>query len=213
MFAFDNDVLIKGACFGLLEEMAGVVVSDCGRIAVLGAAPFVVKSRIGKILASRSPDKALDLVSKVFGSAQAVEPTAEETKLASEFEHTAVRLGLMLDSGESLLCAVCVLRTWDGLATGDKRAVCALEQVLQEADRVGTMQQRVIILEQLMLKLLDAMDPVSVRTSVCAERELDRALSNCFSCSSPNVDVSSWKGGLNSYIRAVREGAPQILMV
>jgi hypothetical protein len=69
-------------------------------------------------------------------------------------------------------------------------------------------------LEQLFLHLLtlDANDFDSIVAAVCAEPEVDRAITICFACNSggaagPN-DVAT---GLESYIRDLRTSAPGML--
>jgi hypothetical protein len=70
-----------------------------------------------------------------LASVELIEPTVEESTLAAEFESLALAAALPLDAGESQLCAVLVSRNLPLLVTGDKRAITALESLVDSDTR------------------------------------------------------------------------------
>jgi hypothetical protein len=146
-----------------------------------------------------------------IAEAVVVEPTEEEQRLAAAIELLAQREGLWFDSGESQLCAVLITRAVPQLVTGDKRAIAALERLLDLEHRLDTAQGRVWCLEQLIWLLIDRTGIQQVRAAVCAEPHVDRALAMCFSCGSGIESAETVLEGLASYIRHLREMARRVL--
>jgi hypothetical protein len=131
--------------------------------------------------------------------------------MAGEFELAALRAGVGLDAGESQLCAVLIKRLVPFLLTGDKRAIRAAEQLLDSADRLAGLCGKVRCLEQLVLDTLPrGGETNSLRERICAETEIDKALTICFGCSSGTVDVDYF-AALQSYIADLRRQATRIL--
>lgn len=208
--AVDNDVLIKGACFGLLSDLLDAVPCSANDVGVLGAAPYVIRgilksgrlSTISKI-ARANFERLLKMVS-------ILEPSPEEIAFAAELEAAAQHASTSLDSGESQLCAILIIRPLSWLLTGDKRAIKALELLVQRLPRVSPLAGKIICLEQLLLRLLAIRDPNEIRRAICAAAT-DRALVICFSCSNENVQEESWAEGLRSYIADLRRDACTVL--
>lgn len=209
--AVDNDVLHKGACLGLLSQLIAAIPANIAEVGILGAARFVVRSKLGKAKLVRGSQSAIQALEEVVKHAVVLEPTSEEEKLAAELEYAAQLANLNLDEGESLLCAIVILRVYPWLVTGDKRAVGALERVLRALSKIEEFAGKVLCLEQLFLRLLNSGQASDIREAVCAEPGVDRALAICFSCSSPSVALESWIDGLRSYIASLRTTAPTIL--
>jgi hypothetical protein len=140
-----------------------------------------------------------------------VEPDDTEIGLAAELEFTAQRMGVSLDSGESLLCAIVVRRSLDFLVTGDKRAIRALAQILAERSMIDKLAGRVVCLEQLMIKVLASGVFSEVRNAICKNAKIDRALAICFSCSREDVTLDQVGDGLQSYVADLRRDASSIM--
>src|SRR6202034_1491556 len=143
-----------------------------------------------------------------------IEPSPEEIAAAAELEFAAQQLAVALDSGESLLAAVSVSRRIVRLLTGDKRAVEALQRLLQEG--VATTDQligRLVCLEQAFVWMLESglTSAAASRWAVCTDRSVDIALAICFSCSSPEIPDERCDEGLRAYIESLRAVAPDIL--
>ena len=205
--AIDNDVLIKLACYDVLKDLSTVMGK---RFYVLGAAQYVARQRL--LSDGRTPEaaSALGELDAFLCLAAILEPTPAELTLAIEMETTAARLGVELDSGESLLAAALLVGDLDFLLTGDKRAIMALEMIATTNNSIDSLNGRTFCLEQLMITLVHAKGMQHIRTQVCKAPRADRAISICFSCSSPS-HISVTDVGLRSYVDALRLEAPRIL--
>jgi hypothetical protein len=209
--AVDNDVLYKGTCYGLLCDLIGAIPANLRDIGILGAARYVVRKKLGKTTLSGNRESRERFLTSVVQSAEILEPTVDEGKFAAELEYVAQRKNLAMDEGESQLFAIVLFRAWDRLVTGDKRAVGAFEQVLTDLKEAARLAGKVICLEQLFLRVVASGSAAAIRDAVCAEPNVDRALSICFSCSAPVVQPESWSEGLRSYVASMRSSAPIIL--
>jgi hypothetical protein len=204
----DNDILSKGACFRILDSLVGESRSDVG---VLGAAKFVLPKKMKKASLRGAPADAIAVLEEFLRDAESIEPTDDEQELAAALELSAQREGLPFDSGESQLCAVLIVRAVPRLVTGDKRAIQALERLLDLESRLATAQGRIQSLEQAVRLAIDRIGVDSVRGAVCAEPDVDRALTMCFSCGNPSLSPDSVFEGLSSYIADLRGKASRIL--
>jgi hypothetical protein len=204
----DNDILKKGSCFRLLDALVG---AERASVGVLGESRFVLPKKIRKARLNGSPEDAIAELEAFIADAKIIEPTEEEQRFAAVLELLAQRQGLSFDSGESQLCAVLVTRGVPKLLTGDKRAITALERLLDLESRLEPARGRIQCLEQLVRILIDRIGVDGVRAAVCAEPNVDRALSICFSCGRDTCARESVLEGLASYIRDVRDVSARVL--
>lgn len=202
--SLDTDVLIKGAEFGLLSEFISVIPAKINNVGVLGAAPFVCRSRM-------HDHAAISYLEGLLSNFQILEPTPEEVALAAELELAAQKANVNLDVGESQLCAITECRTIPQLATGDKRAIIAIEKIYALRARLEVFAKKIISLEQLVERLILRDDFSEIRAKICAKASLDKSLSICFSCNSAAVNLDECKAGLASYIRDLRRKAANVL--
>lgn len=207
----DNDIILKGACYGLLSELVEVIPASIGTVGVLGAARYVVKAALKHMNLVGDATIAQTRLTNFFRNTQVIEPTTEEEQFAAELEYQAQRASLSLDTGESQLSAVLISRRIPLMATGDKRAITALERLLDVNGRVAYLANRLLCLEQLLLRLLQSQGEEILRSTICTEPDVDLAISNSFSCSNPSVPQGDCETGLRSYVRHLRETAPRIL--
>jgi hypothetical protein len=209
----DNDILYKGAWYGLLHELLGVIPCAPQHTLVLGQARFVVGKRIERQHKNGVPGAAAARARfvELLATLSQVEPSAAEQSFAADLENVAQQLGLPLDAGESLLCAVAIQRGLAHVVTGDKRAIAALETLSDERAELVAVAGRLLCLEQLFVRLLSVVDSKAIKTAVCQSAHVDQALANCFSCSSPEVPPERSIEGLASYIDALRAVAPRLL--
>lgn len=209
----DNDILYKGAWYGLLHELLRVIPCLPQHTLVLGQARFVVGKRIErqqkKGVAGATEARAR--FAELLATLSLIEPSNAEQSFAADLENAAQQLGVPLDAGESLLCAVLVRRELTHFATGDKRAIAALEMLSGERAEFAAVAGRLLCLEQLFVRLLSVVDPHAIKKAVCQNAHVDQALANCFSCSSPEVPPERSVEGLASYIDALRAVAPRLL--
>lgn len=205
--AIDNDVLIKAAAYGLLTATSEAF---GGSVGVLGVARFVVTKRLEKDRRIADAAQATANWLGFLDGAEELEPSADELDLATAIEEAAAARGLPLDVGESQLCAIVITRQVRRLVSGDKRAVKAAEQLLPSVAALAAMSGAWVCLEQLVAALADRVDAEGIRVSICAEPDMDRALTICMSCGS----TGPWSGeGIESYVNDLREHAPTLLAV
>ncbi len=204
--ALDNDVLLKGACYALLAEMIGVVcnLDSCG---ILGTAKFVIP----KTLTARGRTAVANEFLRFVESFAILEPDPAEIAVAAQLEIAAQRAGLNLDEGESLLSAIVSARQIPWLATGDKRAIIALENLLSSITSLESLRNKLISLEQIFKRLVLQYDAARIRSAVCANIVVDKALTICFGCHGAESDKADWLDALDSYINDLRRSAPSLL--
>jgi hypothetical protein len=137
-----------------------------------------------------------------------IEPDDDELAAAADLEAEAIRRDLELDGGESQLLAILVNRRCSLLVTGDKRAIAAMASVA-----IAQAGGRVACLEQLMSQILTLYGADSVQPRVCAEPNVDRAITSSFACSSRVVpEAADLLVGLKSYIADLDRSAPGVLI-
>ena len=211
--AVDNDVLLKAACYGLTLRFWAQP-GDGSRIGVLGAARFVLRNVVARGSTVRDKAAASKALAEFFARATVLEPTDAELSAAAELEQLAQRAGLELDVGESQLAAMVAGRDIAMLDTGDKRAVRGFEALIGLSQTCAQLCTRVRCLEQLFLRVLD--EPTSefdtIASAVCAEPDVDKAASTCFSCySGGGAEQGAVRGALESYVASLRSEAPRVL--
>lgn len=209
--ALDNDVILKGASYGVLSDLLAALPDGPHAHGVLGAARFMLPKKLMRKPVARK-EAALAELHEALNSFDVLEPDEIELRLAAELQFNAQHASLALDAGEAQLAAMVVTRELRHLLTGDKRAIVALASIPLPAkmDR-SRFAHKLVCLEQAVWTLLDYRDAASVRDAICAEREIDTQLRICFSCSAPEVEETSWREGLRSAIEEVRAGCPDLL--
>lgn len=207
----DNDILLKGACYGLLPTLMATVSGE-GPVGILGSSRFVVPKQIARARLRGDPAIAGTHFAAFLAANEVVEPSAAEQRMAALLEAAAQELALNLDTGESQLVAILVSRCLGWLLTGDKRAIVSIEALLKRETQLMAVAGKVRCLEQLVFAALTIAGWDQIRRAICGEANVDRTLSICFSCSSGDqasgVDAST---GLASYIADLRTKAPQVL--
>jgi hypothetical protein len=206
----DNDILLKGACYGLLSQFLSPICLD-SEIGVLGAARFVLSKRIERICLKKDSAAVLITLTAFFKQAKILEPTRDELRIASDLEFMAQHLGISLDSGESQLCSILTVRGLPLMLTGDKRAIKSIEKLLRANSELTPICGRIKCLEQVVIAALARWHQESIRSAICAEPEVDKTLTICFGCSSEPVLASNITDGLHSYIEHLRNEAVQVL--
>lgn len=209
----DNDFLHKLTMYELFDLLVQSISQDKVHLSALDVAQYVIRKKAKK----NPPQKGLDAFLKVFEQIlqkiELVSPTDIELKLASELEACAQRQGVNLDIGESQLCAILICRSIPVLFTGDKRAIYAIEVIFHSGNSIPDFKAKLVCLEQAISWLLQHSPQLGeqVRTAICTEKNADKSLSICFSCSSPEQSDIDWQGQLRSYIEYLRKQAPNLL--
>jgi hypothetical protein len=208
--AVDNDVLFKAACYGLAMRFWPPSES----IGVLGAARFVLADAVSRGSTVRDKESASEALAAIFARATVLEPTDEELTASAELEQLGQRAGLELDAGESQLAAMAAARGIELLDTGDKRAVRGLEALVESSSTCGNLCGRVRCFEQLLLLALADVTTEfdAISRDVCAEPDVDKTTSICFSCySGGGAVLSSVRAALRNYLNSLRRDAPRLL--
>jgi hypothetical protein len=207
----DNDILFKGAAFGLLEELIAVMPAEPKQVGTLGASRYVISAKLVSHLGGGAT-QAEAYFKAVSKKMIVLEPNPAETEVAAEIELAAQLAQLELDTGESQLCAIVIARDLPLLATGDKRAIVAIEQLLDRPPISLKLIAKLLCLEQLFQRLVAAEYGGRLRAAVCQHPQIDRTLSICFGCAGQQSDKSDWMDGLASYIRDLRALAARVLV-
>ena len=209
--AIDNDIIIKGACYGLLPHFVAAVPVQLNDVFILGVAKYVIISRLRKARITRGAESAVRSFEDFIQYVQELEPDHDEEALAAEFEFHAQKNNLPFDAGESLLCAIVIKRSMSWFVTGDKRAIKAMQPVLTTMGKLDALMGKVLCLELLVLRLIRNKNANEIRDSICAESDIDKALTACMSCTNERIGPDSWIEGLLSYINEVKRYAPDLL--
>lgn len=207
----DNDILIKGSCYDLLDMLLAPSSLSISSIGVLGTARYIVSSAVQEMTLMEDKAVALSRVRSSLDRVVIIEPSEAEQLMAAELELAAQHCGVQLDSGESQLCAVVITRSLPILLTGDKRAIHAIGTLMNVDFRLCYMFKRVQCLEQLILTAIDAGHGNSLRVAVCRERNIDKTLSICFHCNNPSFDERTTRDCLLSYIDDLRASDGHVL--
>lgn len=197
--------------YGLISRLLISEPYGTDRFHMLGAARFMIAKKLTKRPPLRGGDGALAEFKAAIANIVELEPTEAETRMAAELEYLAREMDLELDGGESILCAILVSRNKDFVFTGDKRAITAVGALLSNQTAQG-LSNKLVCLEQLFVWLVQRDDAGDVRTAVCSEPEVDKALTNCFGCRSHTSNATSWTEGLESYIGSIHAAAPCVLV-
>jgi hypothetical protein len=208
----DNDVMLKGACYGLLPDLLDALPATGVGYGILGAARFVISNRIARATLSGNRVDAQNQIETFIADADAMEPTEAEQRLAAELEAAAQRRAQSLDAGESQLAAILVTRD-DGrcLVTGDKRAIRVLELILDDVPELQGAIGKVHCLEQCAQELAESVGVDVVCNAICGELSIDKTLAICCSCAGGQASAESFARCLRSYIEDLRDEAPRIL--
>jgi hypothetical protein len=206
----DNDILLKGSCYGLLPMLLATIPRS-GAVGILGASRFVVPKMIVRNQLLKNLDVAVAHFAAMVAENEVVEPSADEQHMAALLESTAQQMALNLDAGESQLVAVLVSRVLPCMLTGDKRAIASLEALLDSDLGLLFISGKIRCLEQLVADALKMGDVDEIRRAICGEPSVDKTLCICFSCNSSESHSKDAVEGLASYIADLRRRAARVL--
>ena len=204
----DNDILHKTTAYGLLDKVLDVAIAHEEIYGILGAAKYIVPKKLKKHLKVRDYETVMVEFNTSINKLEIIEPSEQEVALAAHFEFEAQRLNLEFDDGESQLCAILLSRKLRRVITGDKRAINAAEMLINNNHIPDEISFKLVCLEQILQWLINEYGIEIIRGGICLEKSLDKAMSYCFSCSSPETTIESCLEGLESYIADLRHSAP-----
>ena len=199
----DVDAFVKLAHWCLLDEVAaltGVAVSQWSTTSSLKYRAECARAR---------PDgKLFHCVAAVGIATSALQqmeqpPAVDHRVLALLSDVPAI------DPGEALLLSALVADREAWLMTGDKRSVVAVSGISGLASQI---QGRVISVEQILLRALEAHSLAWLRKRICPWRHLDKAVASIMG-SHCTADELSVRQGLMSYIDSERSACRAPLLV
>ena len=205
----DNDILAKCAIYSLMSEMVATLKVNRSDVGVLGSARFVLSPKRLKTAADGQAN-AHRRLTEFLATVHSLEPDPNETALAAELEERAIRAEVQLDTGESQLCAIALMRVTKWLCTGDKRAILALEKLRNLLPKLKGLDRKLICLEALVSAMNGGYGHASIRTRICSCPGTDKALEICFQCHNAAVDASDVDEGIDSYLNALARLAPNL---
>lgn len=206
----DNDIVIKASCYGLASHLLPPVCGSLEEVGVLGAVRYVAIHRIKKMPLNGGHDGALQHLELFLQLVETVEPTDNEENMAADIEFAAQRAGVSLDVGESHLYALSISRQISKIVTGDKRAIVALESILDSLHYLAPLCGRVLCLEQVVRAAINQTSAKTIFSSIRQQPVVDAALKNCAGCDDRTTE-SSITECLDSYIEDVRMRAIRVL--
>ncbi|MGZ3273514.1 MAG: hypothetical protein ACXU82_17390 [Caulobacteraceae bacterium] len=207
----DNDIVLKTCCYDLSAEVMGILAPSSDKLAVLGAAPYVLRDRVKRSKRIANVARVMATLEAFLGQVSKLEPDDAEIGLAAEFEAYAQDVGTQLDTGESLLLAALVKRSAHALLTGDKRAIEAVAQIVAALTLEPQVNGRIACLEQLFTQLVDAIGIDQLATRIRQEPLADQVLAICFRCASGKVTAEEARECLASYIADLRGRSAMVL--
>jgi hypothetical protein len=209
-FVLDNDVIFKTARYCLLDQLLHVSTDEVVKPLILAAAPFVLHNLIQRSKAVTNKPEILTSLGSFVDSVELIEPSEAEIEFAAEMEEEASAKSLSLDTGESILTAITIMRDRKALVTGDKRAIYALRNIRRCQLQIV---ERILCFEQIIYAIVQVIGFENARALICADPNVDTAISLCFSCAAGGEPISdeSWTTGLESYITHLRLAAPDLL--
>lgn len=146
----DNDLVIKLAQMGCFKEGVKAIGRQPGEVGSIKIMlRFMGLGNEGRRLTlCKSRDEA-DRLQRALAALVEIEMTDEESKLAAEMTAQALNHDLDVDAGEVMLLAVALHRSLLEVATGDKRALCALPDLATFVPQLAALRGRLICLEQI----------------------------------------------------------------
>jgi hypothetical protein len=196
----DNDVLLKLAHWGLLDELTAVFGLGWSEI----SAPHSLMHRAARADRKifRNPGAAADLARRLV-----------QCRPLSAFDHGTTVEAMQdvngLDAGEILLIAELAHDPTAVLVTGDKRALKALEDPKLIFIR-PVIAGRIVCLEQLLLRLVDLYGVDAVVAATDRDRDADIAVRCAAGTRRPPVGAE-FQEGLRSYIKEISDASPSLL--
>ncbi|WP_147407785.1 hypothetical protein [Rhodopseudomonas palustris] len=201
----DNDIVLKVCVYLAASEFLHTTFASGAPPAILAVARYTLRSIFSR-KAKYSPE-AREMLERILSAVRALEPTEEEIEAAADLEERATAIGLEFDTGESQLVSMAFRREALALLTGDKRAIRALSKIEPSSAR-----HRIVCLEQVASQIITTFGLQPLRNNVCSSPQCDRAISICFQCNSPEIEIDTILCSLRSYTESLRGETAELLI-
>lgn len=173
----DNDVVIKLARMGCFQEGLDAIGRRCGEVGsikvMLRYMGVADERRRRRLCASQGE---ADRLQAALASIVEIELTEDEALTAGELMAIALIGELDLDEGELMLLVVALHRGSLDVATGDKRAILALPEMVRLAPSLSALQGHLICLEQIFIRMAQARGLAFVGRALALAPRADEAV-------------------------------------
>jgi hypothetical protein len=201
----DNDIVLKVCVYLAASELLHTTFASKTPPAILAVAQYTLRSIFSR-KAKYSP-KAREMLEIILSTVRTLEPTEEEIEAAADLEERATAIGLEFDTGESQLVSMAFRREALAVLTGDKRAIRALSKI-----EPGKARHRIACLEQAASQIIKKFGLQPLQNNVCSSPQCDRAISICFQCNSPDIEIDTILDALRSYTESLRAETAELLI-
>lgn len=175
----DADVLIKLSvldCFSECIAALGFKIAECATMRSMTRSAGIDNQVIREQRAG-GPGKPARRLFKTLSSIPTIDTMTEPEKLlAAAIGAASQRHGLAFDGGEALLVSVAICRGLPYVTTGDKKAIGSLPTLAQHVSEVARLQGKVLPLEYLLLKAIQAHGLAALYPRIAAGKGCDFAV-------------------------------------
>ncbi|MFA7587865.1 MAG: hypothetical protein WCY11_17005 [Novosphingobium sp.] len=209
--AVDTDVLLKVAAYRMANEFVDSIAGK-GPPSILGLTHIIAgKQLMRRRKQLRDVGRAVSELDTLLGICERLEPEDEEIRIAAEFAGMAQDRGLPLDPGEAQLAAIVASRALPLMVTGDKRAISALCQLVEDTPIREVFVGKLACFEQIISAVAGLIGEVAVRERICSEPEMDGAMRLACSCDRAVWDPVQLSEACSSFVGAVRTEVGDLL--
>lgn len=200
----DNDVILKLAQYGILEQLPNLFTGSDGQIQLLtlDSARYKLLPKRNRIELCKTEEVALRVEAFLDNAAKV---TPADVDLAVLERLNAVP---GIDAGEALLFAAAASSADGRVLTGDKRALAGLVDL--GLDHIGPLLINKVITLEALVQGFVVRDHASTQNAVRSNPTVDKALTMVFGMSAP-ASEESVQAGLYSYVGHVRKSLGEIL--
>jgi len=205
----DADVLIKLSvldCFSECIAALGYKLADCATMRSMTRSAGIDNQVIREQRAG-GPGKPARRLFKTLSSIPTIDKMTEPEKfLAAAIGAASQTHGLPFDGGEALLVSVAIHRGLPYLTTGDKKAIGSLPILAQYVGELAKLQGKLMPLEYLLLKAIQANGLAALYPRIDAGKGCDFAV--CSIVEAVGADQPNFEASLLYKLSAIQQRAP-----
>lgn len=206
---FDADVLIKLSvldCFSECIAALGYKLADCATMRSMVRSAGL-DNQVTREQRAGGPGKPARRLFKTLSSIPTIDKMTEPEKLlATSIIAAAQKHGLAFDGGEALLVSVCIHRGLPYVTTGDKKAIGSLPTLAMHVGEVAKLQGKLLPLEYLLLKAIQANGLAVLHARIDAGKGCD--FSVCSVVEAAGGDQTHFEAALVQKLSAIHKRAP-----
>ena len=205
---FDADVLIKLSvldCFRECIAALGYKIAECATMRSMTRSAGIDSQAVREQRAG-GPGKPARRLFKTLSSIPTIDKMTEPEKvLAAAIGAASQRHGLAFDGGEALLVSVAIHRGLPYVTTGDKKAIGSLPVLARHVGEVARLQGKLLPLEYLLLKAIQAHGLAALYPRIDAGKGCDFAVFGIVEAA--GCDQPSFEAALAHKLKAIQSKA------